>query len=63
MEVVRLFFFSPREHDRVERLELVVHVFLEDLRLGALAVGLVAHDLLRLVNNGIVILVGSAIGL
>ena len=33
MGVVRLFFFSPRKHDRVERLELVVQVFLEDLRL------------------------------
>lgn len=62
MGVVRLFFFSKRKHDRIERLEHVVQVFLEDLRLVALAVGLVAHDLLRLVNDGIVV-VGSVIRL
>ena len=49
MGIIRLFFFSIREHNSVEWFEFVVQMFLYDLRLGALAVRFVAHDLLRLV--------------
>jgi len=62
--MVGLLFFSKRKHNCIERLQLVVEMLLYNLCLAALAIGFVAHDLLRLILYiGIFHFVGSIIGI